>query len=223
VTEGDPYNPLDKLNLGRSVAEALLERPVARLSETTGLIGAGVYAIYYTGDFPAYQPIAEQNRSDVFKQPIYVGKAVPTGARKGGVTLDASTGNSLRDRLRIHATSIRGVENLALDDFWFRSLVVDDVWIPLGESMMIALFKPIWNRVIDGFGNNKPGVGRSGQRLSFWDILHPGRKSMRGLPDGGVTPADVEDRLSKYFSGQAVALVPLQESTDSGASEEDNV
>src|SRR5579863_5960056 len=155
----DPYNPLDKKNLGRSVAEALLLRPVSPLSQTAGLTGAGVYAIYYTGDFEPYQPVADRNRSDVFEQPIYVGKAVPKGARKGGLTFDASKGRPLRDRLRQHASSVAEARNLDVADFQFRALVVDDIWIPLGENMMIEEFKPIWNLVIDGFGNKDPGGG----------------------------------------------------------------
>lgn len=98
-----PYNPLDKLNLGRSVAEALLMRGVAPLSQIGDIAGAGVYAIYYTGLFDAYAPVAEKNQSGKFEQPIYVGKAVPKGARKGGLAFDASKGRALRDRLRQHA------------------------------------------------------------------------------------------------------------------------
>jgi hypothetical protein len=78
----DPYNPFDRTNLGRSVAEALLQQPVAPLSQTADLVGAGVYAIYYTGDFEPYLPVASRNRNNSFGQPIYVGKAVPKGARK---------------------------------------------------------------------------------------------------------------------------------------------
>ncbi|MBL8260560.1 MAG: Eco29kI family restriction endonuclease, partial [Candidatus Competibacteraceae bacterium] len=44
---------------------------------------------------------------------------------------------ALRDRLRQHATSIDQAENLELGDFHYRCLVVDDIWIPLGENMMI--------------------------------------------------------------------------------------
>ena len=40
--------------------------------------------LYYVGNFPLYEPIAEANRNGLFNSPIYVGKAVPSGARKGG-------------------------------------------------------------------------------------------------------------------------------------------
>ena len=172
-----PYNPLDKTNLGRSVAEALLLQPAAPLAQvqTSDLAGAGVYAIYYTGGFPAYEPVAERNRDNAFEQPIYVGKAVPKGGRKGGLAFDAAKGRALRDRLRKHSGSITDARNLDVEDFYFRSIVVDDIWIPLGENMLIEQFQPIWNRVIDGFGNNDPGARRATQYRSPWDVLHPGK------------------------------------------------
>jgi hypothetical protein len=216
-----PYNPLDKLNLGRSVAEALLLRPVVPLSATAGLIGAGVYAIYYTGNFAPYAPVVAKNRDGAFCQPIYVGKAVPKGARKGGLTFDASTGTAMRDRLRTHAKTISEAQNIDLLDFQFRSLVVDDVWIPLGENMMIEQFQPIWNRVIDGFGNKTPGARRFTQHRSLWDVLHPGRKFAEKQADGGIRPAEIEERLAAYFSGQPVPLIAPEQAVDTGAEDDD--
>lgn len=138
-----PYNPLDKMNLGKSVAGALLDQAVVALSDTTELQGAGVYAIYYTGSFPAYEPVAARNRNEEFRQPIYVGKAIPKGGRKGGITTDTNKGTALRDRLRQHAASINQAVNLDLNDFYYRCLAVDDIWIPLGENMLIETFRPI--------------------------------------------------------------------------------
>lgn len=216
-----PYNPLDKMNLGRSVAEALLLRPVAPLAQTSDLVGAGVYAIYYTGQFEPYQPVAEKNRNEAFAQPIYVGKAVPKGARKGGLSFDAAKGRPLRDRLKQHAGSINEARNLDVGDFQFRSLVVDDIWIPLGENMMIEEFKPIWNLVIDGFGNKTPGKRRERQYRSAWDVLHPGRKFAERLADSGNTPEAVIGRLKEYFAGQPVPLIPAEEAGDEGTAEDD--
>lgn len=216
-----PYNPLDKLNLGHSVAEALLLRAVVPLLETADLTGAGVYAIYYTGAFEPYRPIAERNRDGSFAQPIYVGKAVPKGARKGGLSFDAAKGRPLRDRLRQHATSIDEARNLDVADFQFRSLMVDDIWIPLGENMMIEQFKPIWNVVIDGFGNKTPGKRRETQYRSAWDVLHPGRKFAARLADSGNTPEALTTRLAEYFAGGSVPLIPAEEAGDLGVTEDD--
>jgi hypothetical protein len=216
-----PYNPLDKLNLGRSVAEALLFQSVAPLSLTVELSGAGVYAIYYTGDFAPYAPISSRKPGKLHEQPIYVGKAVPKGARKGGLSFDASTGRALATRLRQHANSINETANLKLADFLFRSLVVEDIWIPLGENMMIEQFKPIWNLVIDGFGNKDPGMRRATQYRSPWDTLHPGRAFAVKLAQGSTTAAALEKRLADYFAGRAVPLVAPDEATDIGAEEGD--
>ena len=95
-----PFNPLDKSNLGESVAEAMLHQPVGALPPEP-FIGAGIYAIYYIGDFPLYEEIAKKNRNDLYHWPIYVGKAVPAGARKGGFGLGADPGQVLFKRLVI--------------------------------------------------------------------------------------------------------------------------
>lgn len=219
---GIPYNPLEKSNLGRSVAEALLLSVVAPLAHVADLAGAGVYAIYYTGAFLAYAPVAEKNQNGAFEQPIYVGKAVPKGARKGGLSFDASRGRALRDRLRQHAGSIGEAANLDLSEFHFRSLVVDDIWIPLGENMMIEQFKPIWNLVIDGFGNKDPGNRRATQYRSPWDVLHPGRRFSEKLAAGDMTQAMLTDRLRKYFAGQVVPLVPSEQAGDVGTAEDED-
>lgn len=217
----DPYNPLDKLNLGRSVAEALLLSSVSPLSQIGDLLGAGVYAIYFTGDFEPYAPIAEKNKYEKFEQPIYVGKAVPKGARKGGLSFDASKGRALRDRLRQHAASIEEARNLNLVDFHYRSLIVDDIWIPLGENMMIEQFQPIWNLVIDGFGNKDPGRRRANQYRSPWDVLHPGRQFAEKLAAGATTVEMLVRRLSEYFGGQRVPLIPTEEAGDIGTADDD--
>jgi hypothetical protein len=169
-----PYNPLDKKNLGVSVKDALLERNVEPLPPPELFVGAGIYAIYYLGEFPAYAPIAARNR-DSMTVPIYVGKAVPSGARKGGFGLDVAPGQVLYKRLCEHAASIEQVENLRLEDFRCRYLAVDDIWIPLGENLLIETFNPLWNRKIDGFGNHDPGKGRYQGGRPAWDVLHPGR------------------------------------------------
>lgn len=171
-----PYNPLDKMNLGGSVADAMLESPAHPLSGLKPFNGAGIYAIYYTGDFEAYKPLAAKNKDGKFEAPIYVGKAVPPGARKGNFGLDAEPGPALYKRLQEHAETVKAAENVRIEDFFCRFLVVDDIWIPLGESLLIAKFAPIWNKLIDGFGNHNPGKGRYEGMRSKWDTLHPGRK-----------------------------------------------
>ncbi len=176
MTEAAPYDPLDKRNLGASVAEALLGRKPQSLGGLKSFHGAGIYAIYYRGPFGAYKKLAEQNQGDDLFAPIYVGKAIPSGGRKGAVTSGvAAKSRALYLRLREHADSITATANLQIDDFLCRYLVVDDIWIPLGESLLISKFAPIWNTLIDGFGNHDPGKGRYKGMRPKWDVLHPGR------------------------------------------------
>ena len=96
---GVPYNPLDKLNIARSIEGELLSGEVRPLADVGSIAGAGVYVIYYTGSFAPYAPIAARNLDEHFGQPIYIGKAIPKGGRKGGLTKDASKGSALADHL----------------------------------------------------------------------------------------------------------------------------
>jgi hypothetical protein len=175
-----PYNPLDKTKLGESVANALLESPLRPLPPEP-FQGAGVYAIYYVGDFPSYGILAGNPPFN----PIYVGKAVPKGARKGHIELDGTSGDTLFQRLKEHSESVEEV-GLGRSNFLCRYLVVDDIWIPLGESLLIRRFRPVWNVLLDGFGNHDPGGKRVTGKTSRWDMVHPGRswvKKRRLQPD----------------------------------------
>lgn len=176
-----PYNPLEKRNLGNSVAEAMLAQDAQPLAALQSFSGAGIYALYYHGPFPAYKRLSKINQTQGAKIPIYVGKAIPEGGRKGqGATLSVQSALSpkptktLFKRLTEHAESIRSTE-LSVGDFTCRYLVVDDIWIPLGESLLIASFSPLWNLLVDGFGNHDPGKGRYQGLAPKWDVLHPGR------------------------------------------------
>jgi hypothetical protein len=193
-----PFNPLDKRNLGASVAEALLTSTVHELGRIQPFNGAGVYAIYYSGKFKPYAKLAARNRNDLFEAPIYVGKAVPKGARHGG-NLEAAPGRVMFNRLKEHAESIRLTSNLFVDDFHCRFLVVDDIWIPLGETLIISRFVPIWNRVVDGFGNHDPGSGRAAGLRPRWDVLHPGRPWANKLRERSESQTDIAREAVQYL------------------------
>lgn len=205
------YNPLDKLNLAKSIELELLKRPTESLGALSEIVGAGVYVIYYTGPFPAYDPVARANADDKFTRPIYVGKAIPKGGRKGGLAVDvSSTGKALFDRLKQHAASVEEVENLDVKDFHVRHLIVDDVWIPLGENMLIETFKPVWNRAIDGFGNKDPGRRRATQYKSPWDVIHPGREFAKKLAESPASEKFLLKRVADYFAGRPLDKLPKQ-------------
>ena len=216
-----PYNPLDKRNLGESVAGALLKREVGPLPPAKRFIGAGIYAIYYTGDFKPYRPVAEKNRSGRFEQPIYVGKAVPPGARKGGFGLSTAPGTALFKRLVEHSKSIGTTKNLRVTDFRCRYLASDDIWIPLGEALLIERFQPLWNVLIEGFGIHTPGAGRKKQVRSKWDTLHPGRGLAADLPPNPKTASELEQIIADFFAGKiAPTISPEKAVTDEEESAE---
>ena len=193
-----PFNPLDKKNLGASVAEALLTKEAHPLDDLPVFEGAGIYAIYYTGNFPSYAQISRLNQGGQLLLPIYVGKAVPAGARMGAST-ELTTGKPLYKRLKEHAESVKAAENLDSKDFYCRFLVVDDIWIPLGESLIIARFTPVWNSLIDGFGNHNPGKGRHAGMRPRWDVLHPGRAWAMNLAERPETSAQIATDAETYL------------------------
>ena len=83
-----------------------------------------------------------------------------------------------------------------------RFLVVDDIWIPLAESVMIEKFEPVWNRVLDGFGNHDPGSGRHSGKMLFWDCMHPARNWAKRLQPCACTKEELELRVKDYLNEQ---------------------
>jgi hypothetical protein len=195
--DNEIFNPLDKRNLGISIAEAIFKQDIYPLKALSSFNGAGIYVIYYNGNFPSYAKISERNKKD-FIQPIYAGKAIPEGGRKGGFGLDVPKGEYLYKRLSEHRKSIEAANNLNIDDFYCRFLVVDDIWIPLGESLLIEKTKPLWNIVVDGFGNHDPGKGRYNQQISAWDTIHPGRNWAKKLQQG-KSKTEIEKQIMDFL------------------------
>lgn len=132
--------------------------------------------------------------------PIYVGKAVPEGARKGGQGEDVDPGTALYKRLNDHAKSIEAATNLNLADFRCRFLAVDDIWIPLAESMVIERFKPVWNCLLEGFGNHAPGRGRSSMMTPSWDWFHPGRAWAENLQPFPKSKEQLDAEIREYLT-----------------------
>ena len=196
-----PYNPLEKENLGKSVADSLMKQTPVPLGSVESFDGAGIYVIYYTGSFSPYEKLGEWNRGEEGPTvPIYIGKAVPSGGRKGLADPDISgKGRKLFKRLEEHKKSIEETSNLNIADFFCRYLVVDDVWIPLGESLLIQRHRPIWNSLIDGFGNHTPGKGRFEGPRPAWDTLHPGRHWDEKCGPSKVTEEQILHHIEQYW------------------------
>jgi len=168
-----PFNPLDKHNLGESVGLALSRCPAVSMAKIPTFKGSGIYALYYSGDFAPYATLAALNQED-FTVPIYIGKAVPAGSRKGLNPKQSEQAAKLFTRLNNHARSIKHTQVLKVEDFTCRFLVVEETWIGLCESLLIQTSVPLWNAKLDGFGRNPQGKNRK-DGLSPWHAYHSGR------------------------------------------------
>lgn len=160
----------------KEAIEFLTKTPVHPLPPATDFAGVGVYVLYYLGFFDYYSHIASQNQQDC-RQPIYIGKAVPAGWRTARIA-HTDQDKALYQRLQEHARSIANVENLEVHDFRCRFMILNGVEMDLisaVESELIRTYIPLWNTVVDGFGNHDPGKGRYNQARSEWDVLHRGR------------------------------------------------
>ena len=163
----DPSNPNV---VGRIVGITMIAQKRKPLANIERFYGAGVYALYYNGDFPAYARISRR------EHPIYVGKADPADAASKTAM---EQGDRLARRLTDHWKNIAKAETtLRLEDFQYRALVVQTGWQTSAEDYLIHLFKPIWNSEVGicyGFGKHGDDPGTRANLRSPWDTLHPGR------------------------------------------------
>ncbi len=161
-------------------------------------VGSGVYALFFTGDYELYEEIAKQNR-DSLTLPIYIGKAVPPGWRTAR-TRETQTPDLYR-RLREHTRSIQQATNLSVDDFLCRFMLLSgiesDLLVPV-EAALIRRHRPLWNTMIDGFGNHDPGAGRYNQAPSEWDTLHPGRPWVERLTGEPPGMEKITEKIRQY-------------------------
>lgn len=206
------FDPLSYANLGLSIVNALERQPVESLVEVERFDGAGIYALYYTGDYPAYRSLSEVNRQSPGCMPIYIGKAEAESSRKGLAIADPKAiGPKLFTRICNHKRSISESDNLEAKDFSVRLLVVTPTWVPLAEQIAIRTNQPLWNTEIDGLGNHDPGSGRRGSMRSKWDTLHPGRNWASKLQPNKQT---VEEIAETAYSKIEHRLIQLNRDND---------
>jgi hypothetical protein len=68
------------------------------------------------------------------------------------------------------------------------------------EAAVIKITQPLWNTVVDGFGNHDPGSGRYEQARSDWDVLHNGRlwaDKCKGKPSRS---SEIQNKIEQHFS-----------------------
>lgn len=189
------FDPSDPKVVGRFVSLALVAQRRHPLAEIPRTYGSGVYAVYYTGDFDLYQPIATT------ETPIYVGQAAPliSNART-----PREQGQRLCSRLSTHRKNIaRASGTLRLADFEFRSLVVQSGWESAAEDYLIHLFRPVWNSetgILYGLGKHGDDAATRANKRSPWDTLHPGRVWAAKSKEDAKTPAVIQRELREHFS-----------------------
>ncbi len=174
--------------------------PIQPLPPLERFEGVGVYALYYTGKSSLYRELYEINRIE-YKQPIYVGKAVRSGSRQSRIATGASF--ELYRRLMDHTKSIGLASGLSIDDFVCRFMILEggaSSFTAAVESAIIKYYKPLWNCLIDGFGNHDPGKGRYNQQISDWDVLHPGREWAQKCAPSDASIAGLKKSIKVFFA-----------------------
>ncbi|WP_299668186.1 Eco29kI family restriction endonuclease [uncultured Ruegeria sp.] len=191
----DPSNPN---YMGRFTAAALLIQPRHPLEEVEKFYGAGVYALYYKGEFAAYEKISGK------ETPLYTGKADPKFAHAENPT---EQGDSLSRRINEHRKSIElvsGQGGISLEDFEVRYLVTASGFQVTAENFLISYFKPIWNKetkICFGIGKHGDDANTRKNKKSPWDTLHPGRKwalASEELKTPEEIAADISDHLDAF-------------------------
>jgi hypothetical protein len=192
----------------RSVVDEAIEffgqTPLHHLPPPVTFLEGGVYALYYVGGFEPYSKLSILNKES-YTFPIYVGKAVPLGWRKGHTQSSATS--TLYQRLREHTGSINQVQNLKIEDFRCRFMILKDIESDLVVPVEAGLIRkqvPLWNTVVDGFGNHDPGAGRYNQAKSEWDILHPGRKWAERLTGASPNLVNILEKVQFYFGNSTL-------------------
>ena len=190
------FDPSEPRLIGHFVALALISQDRRPLETIKTFYGAGVYAIYYTGETEVYGPIAGT------ETPIYVGKAdPPVGAT---TLLDQET--KLYGRLNEHRKNIDKVAGIEITDFECRALAVQSGYQAAAESHLINLFKPIWNnetKILFGIGKHGDAATTRANNKSPWDTLHPGRAWAEGNPVA-KTVDEIEAEVVDHFASTTI-------------------
>lgn len=178
--------------------------PVFPIPPPEPFVGAGVYALYYIGQNGIYSKFGREINRTAYNVPIYVGKAVPEGWRQSR-NLSATDGNSkLYSRIREHFRSIQSARSLSAGDFHCRFMIFEGEarnMIAAVEAALIAEKTPLWNSVVDGFGNHAPGAKRKDGRLPAWDAIHPGRGWTSQMSGERPEAKDIQRRVKDYLAG----------------------
>ncbi len=195
------FDPSDPKVIGRFVSLALVAQDKISLAAVDKVYGSGVYAIYYSGNFEPYKPISSS------ETPIYVGQA---SSKDKGAKTPQEQGPKLSNRLVEHQKNIiKAISTLDVNDFRFRSLVVQTGWETAAEDYLIHLFRPIWNnetKILYGLGKHGDSSTTRANKRSPWDTIHPGRKWAESSNEDAKSEDLILSQLEEHFKDN----VPFQ-------------
>ena len=186
--------PSKKLEKVANSVVKFLERSPYHSLPISKFVGCGVYALFYRGDLDFYRDLTDDPN-----RPIYVGKAVPKGWRSGRTSTEENPTN-LWKRIQEHSNSISQAQNLSLVDFECKYIVLDIDLIAFAEAKLIRTYKPLWNCVVDGFGNHHPGTTRFNQAKPDWDVVHPGRPRASKMTGRASTRDQVIVKIGEFLN-----------------------
>ena len=200
---GVVFDPANPNIMGRFIAITLIAQDRKPLANIERFYGSGVYALYYTGPFPAYSGLSNS------EHPLYVGKADPADPASKTVL---EQGDRLSRRLNDHKKNItKATQTLRVADFEYRALVVQTGWQSSAEDYLIHLFKPIWNKqmgICYGFGKHGDDPGTRANKRSPWDTLHRGRGWSHSDPS--MPDARPEEQIIREISAHLQVNAPFQ-------------
>lgn len=156
-----PKRPLlDESRDAQGAVSAITGQPLTRLGESAPT-SPGFYVIAYDGEVEPYDSV----------------RAIGATLGCGGWPLYAGAARDLRERMASHANALRSHPELPADDFVFACVsTLSRAGAGYLEALVIAELRPVWNeKWVQGFGSKQQGSRRSGQQISLWDTLHPGR------------------------------------------------
>jgi hypothetical protein len=197
---GTVFDPGNPRTVGYFVALAMTAQDKKSLQDLSNFYGAGIYALYYHGEFPSYKLISST------ETPIYVGMAVQGASQ---ATKPEAQGQPLAKRLAEHRKNIqRAATTLRVEDFYYRALVVQSGWEDPAEDYLIRLFRPLWNRetaILYGFGKHGDSSQTRRNRRSPWDTLHAGRKWAQGGDQlDAMTLEQIVEKVETHLAGTPV-------------------
>lgn len=167
------FDPLSTRDLTQFICERFEREKLRPLDcDLPRFEGSGLYAIYCIREgTDLYEPLIS------LSIPVYVGKSHTSNSAIGN---SVETPESLWGRVRQHQQSIDAAHNLQLRQFGVRLLRTPDVHCDLGENGLRVGYRPVWNRILTGFGSNEQGSSTRRSARSKWDTVHTGRRRTFG-------------------------------------------